>query len=316
MNLPAGSRRSADLAVKGKAVRAVIEGMKRFSVVASLSAATAIYCLVSLSLGPRGFWAMRQLESQREAVGAILESLSLIRDDLDSRLKNLSADRDTISVYAHELGYVAEGERLISSPASQAASTVRWRRGMAIRVTKPEHLPEWVCKLIALSAARRPTPPSRLQKQGGRMRIRKDDPRSADLAVAVLRSSSVAVTAYGHYLRLFGHRSASHARIVELKGRGRGQGVHRVVSSVDEAERITGPIPAAFRSYWPGPLTLILRTGAGTTAYRCPRGSLAARDYRKGRRPDLLDEREPSGRDPAVQSSPRSRKAFGRQSTL
>ncbi len=150
MNLPAGSRRSADLAVKERAVRAVIEGMKRFSVVASLSAATAIYCLVSLSLGPRGFWAMRQLESQREAVGANLDSLTLIRDDLDSRLKNLSADPDTISVYAHELGYVAEGERLIKLAGFAGGVDRAMATGQAIRITKPEHLPEWVCKLIAL----------------------------------------------------------------------------------------------------------------------------------------------------------------------
>lgn len=102
------------------------------------------------------------------------------------------------------------------------------------------------------------------------MRIRKDDPRSADLAVAVLRSSSVAVLPTDTIYGFSGIVPASHARIVELKGRDEGKPFIELVSSVDEAERITGPIPAAFRSYWPGPLTLILRTGAGTTAYRCP----------------------------------------------
>ena len=93
---------------------------------------------------------MRQLESQREAVGANLDSLTLIRDDLDSRLKNLSADPDTISVYAHELGYVAEGERLIKLAGFAGGVDRAMATGQAIRITKPEHLPEWVCKLIAL----------------------------------------------------------------------------------------------------------------------------------------------------------------------
>lgn len=111
-----------------------------------------VYTVLSVCIGPRGLWAMRQLAGERQRLAANLESLRAINEDLDARFQSLSADPDTISVYAHELGYVADDERLIRLAGFTGGINRAFDCGSAISVDSPKYLPEWMCKFFGLFA--------------------------------------------------------------------------------------------------------------------------------------------------------------------
>lgn len=124
--------------------------MKRFKIVLPIFIGTLVYSILSMYIGPKGVWAMSQLSRERTRVSANLASLYLSNEDLNSRFQNLSADADTISVYAHELGYVANGEKLIKLAGFTGGIDRNFEAGSAIAVKKPEFLPEWVCKFFGI----------------------------------------------------------------------------------------------------------------------------------------------------------------------
>ena len=71
-----------------------------------------VYSVLSICLGPRGFFARQQLRRQREALVQHVQLLSDMGENLNIRIANLSSDPETIAVYAHELGYIQKNERL------------------------------------------------------------------------------------------------------------------------------------------------------------------------------------------------------------
>ena len=82
-----------------------------------------------------------------------LEYLYSVNVDLDARVKNLTADADTIAVYAHELGFVSEGERLIKLAGFSGGVDRKLSAGFPVKVNPPVFLPEWICKVFGLSGA-------------------------------------------------------------------------------------------------------------------------------------------------------------------
>lgn len=124
--------------------------MKRLKIVLPIFIGTLVYSVLSMCIGPKGIWAMSQLTRERTRVSANLESLYIANEDLNSRFQNLSADPDTISVYAHELGYVANGEKLIKLAGFTGGIDRNFDSGSAISVIKPAFLPEWVCKFFGI----------------------------------------------------------------------------------------------------------------------------------------------------------------------
>jgi Septum formation initiator. len=93
---------------------------------------------------------MHQLENEKTRLSVHLASLNETNTDLNSRLQNLTADPDTISIYAHELGYVSEGEQLIKLAGFSGGIDRDLMAGEPIIVKKPDFLPEWICKLLGL----------------------------------------------------------------------------------------------------------------------------------------------------------------------
>ncbi len=127
--------------------------MSRLSVVFPLACGVFAYCALSILLGPKSVWAAAQLSSEKDKVLLSLESLYAINSDLDARVKNLAADPDTIAVYAHELGFVAEDERLIRLAGFSGGIDRKLFAGSPVTVEAPSFLPEWVCKLASLCVA-------------------------------------------------------------------------------------------------------------------------------------------------------------------
>lgn len=60
-----------------------------------------------------GFSAYRQLEAERERQWENMKALGAINEKLENTKNSLLYDRDTITVYARQLGYSKENERLV-----------------------------------------------------------------------------------------------------------------------------------------------------------------------------------------------------------
>jgi len=95
---------------------------------------------------------MNQLMNQTKLISGNLDELYTINEDLDARMKNLSSDPDTITVYAHELGYISNGEKLIKLAGFSGRIDRNLIPGSAISLDKPDFLPEWICKLFGLAS--------------------------------------------------------------------------------------------------------------------------------------------------------------------
>lgn len=124
--------------------------MRYLTPVLSVFAAALTYALVGFIAGPKGIIPMRALISERNRVSANVSALREVNDDLQCVLDNLSADPDTISVYAHELGYVREGERLIKLAGFTGGIDRKLFPGTALKVVPPSYLPEWLCKITGI----------------------------------------------------------------------------------------------------------------------------------------------------------------------
>lgn len=95
---------------------------------------------------------MSQLERERVRLGANLTALREIHTDLDAQFNNLSADPDTIEIYAHELGYVAKDEKLIKLAGFSGGINRNFVPGTAEKLRRPIFLPEWICKVFGIFA--------------------------------------------------------------------------------------------------------------------------------------------------------------------
>jgi hypothetical protein len=126
--------------------------MKLFKMVLSVFLGTLVYSTLSICIGPRSLWAMDQLSVERNKIAANLNSLYLLNEDLDSHFQNLSADAYTISVYAHELGYIAKDEKLIKLAGFNGGIDRSFESGSALTVRNPVFLPEWTCKFFGFAS--------------------------------------------------------------------------------------------------------------------------------------------------------------------
>ena len=93
---------------------------------------------------------MSELEVQKTKLAANIDTLYALNTDLQSRLDCLSADPDTISVYAHELGLISDGEHLIKLAGFSGGIDRKMVTGTALIIKKAPYVPEWVCKILGI----------------------------------------------------------------------------------------------------------------------------------------------------------------------
>jgi cell division protein FtsB len=76
----------------------------------SLYAGFALYCIISIFVGPVGVLSYKRLETKEKAMGQNLERLSSIHENLSSELEALKSDPDRAAREARSLGYLRKGE--------------------------------------------------------------------------------------------------------------------------------------------------------------------------------------------------------------
>lgn len=119
----------------------------------AISAGIVIYVLVSFFFGESGIGAYKFMETQKKVLTQSIESINQVTKSLELDIQALDNDWETIKLYAHELGYVQEGEHLIKladyfEPGLSAFQ--RYEPGTPADIAKGDFLSDWACKLLGL----------------------------------------------------------------------------------------------------------------------------------------------------------------------
>ncbi|HPO03799.1 MAG TPA: septum formation initiator family protein [Treponemataceae bacterium] len=125
--------------------------MKRFRFIIPFFCGTLVYTALLMTVGPKGFLPMSHLQKEAETMKEHISSLRTMNEELAAQVKNLSANPDTIAVYAHELGYIAEGERLIKLSGFIGGIDRNLHPGTLITRVKPIFLEDWICKTAGIA---------------------------------------------------------------------------------------------------------------------------------------------------------------------
>lgn len=131
----------------------ITSSMKASYILFSVTAGVFVYCCVSVFFGPSGKNAYKELQEQKETLVENIEKIEGISNSLKAEIKALDYDSEVIKMYAHELGLVSEGERLIKladyiEPGLSAFQ--RYQSGTPYHVELPQSVPEWVSVFLGL----------------------------------------------------------------------------------------------------------------------------------------------------------------------
>jgi cell division protein FtsB len=118
----------------------------------ALWTAVAVYGVFSLLAGAVGLSAYQQLLADREKQWINMENLRLINEGLEDTKNSLLYDRDTLAVYARDLGYGKKDERFIRIVGLGGTKNPHASAGQIIRAGTPDFIPDRTVKIAALCA--------------------------------------------------------------------------------------------------------------------------------------------------------------------
>jgi cell division protein FtsB len=87
--------------------------MNYFRILVSLWVSVAVYTISSIFFGATGIFAMQYLSAERDRLAENLSHLREINVELNGSLDALRYDKDTLALYARDLGYGKDDERFI-----------------------------------------------------------------------------------------------------------------------------------------------------------------------------------------------------------
>jgi cell division protein FtsB len=126
--------------------------MRALKYLIALWTAIVVYCVFSLLNGAMGISAYTQLLSEREKQWDNMKSLRILNEELENTKNSLLYDRDTITVYARQLGYGREEERFIRIVGLGGIKNPHAEAGQVFQAGAPDFLPDRIVKIIALFA--------------------------------------------------------------------------------------------------------------------------------------------------------------------
>jgi cell division protein FtsB len=126
--------------------------MRAYKYLIALWVTVAVYGIFSAFAGAMGFSAYRELLMERDRQRANLELLGHINVDLENTKNSLLYDRDTIAVYARELGYGRTDERFIRIVGLGEIQNSPPVPGEVVRARQPGFIADGTLKFAALCA--------------------------------------------------------------------------------------------------------------------------------------------------------------------
>jgi cell division protein FtsB len=123
--------------------------MRKIKYLIPLWVGMAIYTLFSILKGPISISAYNQLKIEHEKLKTNMTSLKLINKELEHTKNALLYDRDTIAVYARDLGYSTGRERFIRIVGFEGTKKQRTEPGELLKASKPTSISEEAIKICA-----------------------------------------------------------------------------------------------------------------------------------------------------------------------
>ena len=111
---------------------------------------TAVYSLLTFLFGEAGIYSQGKLEEELTTVVKNIGTIKQKGAELDIFIKNLTSDEETIKIFAHDLGYISENEKLIKLPPFKNEGFSQVSYGNAIPVEKPAFISDTLCKQFAI----------------------------------------------------------------------------------------------------------------------------------------------------------------------
>jgi len=109
-----------------------------------------VYVILSFSFGPTGLMAYRHLRNEQARQEENLERLWRLNLELENTVNALRHDRDTLAVFARELGYAAPGEYFIRIVGLGGGRQTLAPTGEIAFASTPQVISNMVALIIAL----------------------------------------------------------------------------------------------------------------------------------------------------------------------
>ena len=121
--------------------------MIRTKVLLAVFFGTLLYVVMSVIGGPNGFWAMKQLEEQKNTISIHTAEIAKTNDMLSLEYMALKQDMDVVAAYARRLGYVGKGEKLVKISGLATYYEPIYDTGFVLKLNPILSVPENICKI-------------------------------------------------------------------------------------------------------------------------------------------------------------------------
>lgn len=109
------------------------------------------YTFLSCFFGPKGLYSQRFLENQRDLLINHIGNIKQTGTELDIFIKNLTADAQTIEVFAHDLGYIRDNERIIKLTGFSSGFHNNFNHGTLMPLKESVFISDYLCKTLSFS---------------------------------------------------------------------------------------------------------------------------------------------------------------------
>lgn len=122
-----------------------------FKIVSAVFATVICYTMLTCIYGKKGYYTQKALAAQIAEMRVHVENLQQTEMLLSDKVLNLSYDYDTIRIYANELGYISEGQRMIKLQNKNGADIHEFSPGKYLVLPEISYMSDTVIKTISAS---------------------------------------------------------------------------------------------------------------------------------------------------------------------
>lgn len=110
-----------------------------------------VYTAFSIGRGPVGVLAYNQLSREHDKLVENMESLKRINKELEITKNALMYDKETIAIYARDLGYSYGNERFIRIVGLEGTKKPRIEAGELLIAAEPRYISDTTIKIVAFA---------------------------------------------------------------------------------------------------------------------------------------------------------------------